>query len=50
MHVVYVRALCVNRGRICFGSQFEGGRGGGYISAGQEAERLGLAAGLGDSV
>lgn len=50
MHVVYVHALCVKRSRICFGSQSEGGHGGGYISAGQEAERLGLEAGLGDSV
>lgn len=50
MHVVYVHVLCVKRGRISFGSQFEEGHGGGYISAGQEAERLGLEAGLRDFV
>lgn len=50
MHLIYVHVLCVKRGRICFGSQFEEGHGGGYISAGQEAERLGLEAGLGDLV
>lgn len=49
--IFYASGICASPGgRIYFGSQFEKGHGGGYISAGQETERLGLEAGLGDLV